>query len=108
MILKLIESQKPIISGYGLIEVDITEYAKTLQYTLIFHNKNVNGDADFKPSSQVVAVVIHDKNTHENKLISFELTQLQSVPSTPSTPTDPSSPSLPSDPSSPSTPSSPS
>lgn len=76
MIIKMIESKNPIISDYVLIEVDITEYAQSLKYTLIFNNKNINNDINFKPSSQVVAVAIHDKNTHENKLISFELANL--------------------------------
>lgn len=48
---------------------------------MVLVEKNLNGTADFESSSEVRSVVVHDKISHENLLISFEILE-KTVPST--------------------------
>ena len=56
---------------------------------MVLIEKNINETVDFVPSSSIRAVVVHDKKTHENILISFEVIEVTKTPvPTPTTPTE--------------------
>ena len=69
--MKEIADKKPIVSDNVLVEVAIAEYRLSIEYSLIFMLKNKENKTDFVPSSEVLVVVVHDKTTHQNQLISF-------------------------------------
>ena len=72
-VLQWLINQKPVTKNYELSTVQISEYTQALEYRLIMTEKNVNGTENFVPSSELRAVIVHDKTTHENVLISFEI-----------------------------------
>ena len=69
--MKMIADKNPIVSEYVLVEVAIAEYSLSIEYSLIYMLRNKENKTDFVPSSEVVAVCVHDKITHQNQLISF-------------------------------------
>lgn len=83
-ILEWLNVERPITQNYQLSTIQISEYNQALEYHLVLLEKNLNQTVDFHPSSEVRSVVVHDKLSHENLLISFEVLE-KAAPSTNST-----------------------
>lgn len=54
--------------------------------------KNVNETENFVPSSELRAVIVHDKTNHENVLISFEVIDKTVQPTSTTQTTQPTEP----------------
>lgn len=72
-IIEWLINEKHIVSLYELTKIQVTEYETVLEYSLLFKEKNMGNVADFVSLSEIRTIVVHDKRSNENLLISFEV-----------------------------------
>lgn len=67
---------KPIIMNYYIASIQISEYNQALEYHLLMNENNVKGLVDFISSNMIKVVIVYDKTSDENVLLSFEVVEL--------------------------------
>lgn len=72
-IIEWLINEKHIVSLYELTKIQVTEYETVLEYSLLFKEKNMGNVTDFVSLSEIRTIVVHDKRSNENFLISFEV-----------------------------------
>lgn len=72
-IIEWLINEKHIVSLYELTKIQVTEYETVLEYSLLFKEKNMGNVTDFVSLSEIRTIVVHDKRSNENLLISFEV-----------------------------------
>lgn len=68
-----LSQQKPIIKNYTYTSVTVTEYVNSLEYILTFSESSTQ-------LSEIHTAIVHEKNSHTNTLINFNVIDLSLKP----------------------------